>query len=137
MKFWLVKSEPETFSYAQQAALGKKGGGWEGVRNHQAKNNMMAMSVGDQVLFYHSGDEKAVVGLIEVIEPYQPDPTDETGKFGMVKVRAIQALQKPVTLAMIKSDPAFEGLALIRHTRLSVMPVEPAHFERIKNLGGI
>lgn len=137
MAYWLFKSEPGTWSWDDQVRAGKKGTGWDGVRNHQAANNMKAMKTGDLGFFYHTVDEKRIVGIVEVIGEYRPDPTDESGRFGLVDVRAVEALPRPVTLAEIKADPKLDGIALKRHSRLSVMPVAPAHWAHIRRLGGI
>lgn len=123
MRYWLVKSEPEEWSWDDQVAKGDAGEGWTGVRNHQAAANLKAMQIGDRAFFYHSGKERAVVGIAEVVGTWQPDPTDATGKFGMVVLRALEALPRPVTLAEIKADPALAELPLIRQSRLSVMPI--------------
>jgi len=123
MRYWLVKSEPEEWSWDDQVAKGEAGEGWTGVRNHQAAANLKAMQIGDQAFFYHSGKERAVVGIAEVVGTWQPDPTDRDGKFGMVVLRALEALPRPVTLADIKADPALADLPLIRQSRLSVMPI--------------
>ena len=121
MQYWLVKSEPESWSWDDQVRVGVEG--WNGVRNYQAANNMKAMVVGDRGFFYHSVDEKRIVGIVEVIETYHPDPTDESGRFGMVTIKAIKPVEKPVTLAEIKAEPELEGFALVRQSRLSVVPV--------------
>jgi predicted RNA-binding protein with PUA-like domain len=131
---WLVKSEPEEWSFNDQMARGTAGEGWTGVRNHQAAGHLKAMRVGDHAFFYHSGSERAVVGIVEVTEPWQPDPTDSTGRFGMVVVRALEPRPRPVTLAEIKADPALADLALVRQSRLSVMPIPEAAWQRILGL---
>ncbi len=123
MAYWLFKSEPGTWSFADQLAKGAEGEGWDGVRNWQAANNMKAMQVGELGFFYHSVNEKQIVGIVRVIEPYQPDPTDASGRFGMVRVEAVCAVTKPVTLAEIKAEPRLANLALVRQSRLSVVPV--------------
>jgi len=123
MAYWLFKSEPGAWSWDDQVAKGGVGEGWNGVRNYQAANNMKAMAVGDRGFFYHSVDEKRIVGIVEVIETYHPDPTDESGRFGMVTIKAIKPVAKPVTLADIKAEPRLEGFALVRQSRLSVVPV--------------
>ena len=133
MAYWLVKSEPETWSWSDHVAAGVEG--WDGVRNHQAANNLKAMRVGDQVFFYHSQKGKEIVGIVEVVREYYPDPSDASGRFGMVDLRAVRPLEKPVPLALIKQDPEFAAFLLVRHTRLSVMPVEAAHWRRICQLG--
>lgn len=137
MAFWLFKSEPGTWSWEDQIKAGDRGAEWDGVRNHQAANNMKAMTKGDKGFFYHSVNEKRIVGIVEVIREYYPDPTDESGRFGMVDVRALQSLPEPVTLAQIKLDPDLEGIALVRQSRLSVMPIDRRHWARICKLGGL
>ena len=131
MQYWLLKSEPGTWSWDDQMAKGDEGEGWDGVRNHQASNNMKAMELGDLCFFYHSVNEKRIVGIVEVIELYHPDPTDSTGRFGMVTVKAVRPVQKPVTLAEIKANPALEGIALVRQSRLSVLPLSPGHWDEL------
>ena len=137
MNHWLFKTEPDTWSWQMQVARGKQGEGWNGVRNHQAANNMKAMRKGDQGFFYHTGEERRIVGIVKVIEEYQPDPTDESGRFGMVRVMAQAALAKPVTLAEIKAEPRLAELALVRHSRLSVMPIPAPAWKFICNMGGV
>ena len=136
-QYWLVKSEPTAWSWDQMVAAGAEGTGWTGVRNHLAKQQMMAMKKGDLAFFYHSNFGKEVVGIVEVIATYHPDPTDSTGKFGMVDVRAVEPLKRPVTLEEIKADPRFADMALVKLTRLSVQPVTPDHFQAIRALGGL
>lgn len=133
-RFWLVKSEPETFGWDQQVANGVEP--WTGVRNHAAKNNLKAMRLGDRAFFYHSNTGRAVVGVVEVVREAYPDPTAGSGDWVCVDMRAVGKMLAPVTLAAIKADPALEGLALIRQSRLSVMPVTAAHWDRICQLGG-
>ena len=135
MAYWLLKSEPSSYSWKQMAKDGRTF--WSGVRNHQAANNMKAMKKGDRAFFYHSGDEKAVVGTVEIIKEYYPDHTDDTGKFGMVDVQAGTALQTPVTLAAIKAEPKLKNLLLIRHTRLSVVPIDEPSWRLICTMGGV
>jgi predicted RNA-binding protein with PUA-like domain len=135
MAYWLVKSEPSTYSWAQMVKDGRTF--WSGVRNHQAANNMKAMKKGDHAFFYHSGDDKAVVGTVEIVREYYPDSTDETGKFGMVDVKAGTALKTPVTLAAIKAEPKLKNLLLIRHTRLSVVPIDEPSWRLICAMGGL
>lgn len=129
--YWVFKSEPGTWSWEQQCNRGDEGEGWDGVRNHQASNNMKAMHVGDLGFFYHSVNEKRIVGVVDVIETYHPDPTDETGKWGMVRLRALKTVPEPVSLADIKANPALDGLALIKQSRLSVVPVADHHWQEI------
>ena len=131
MQYWLLKSEPGTWSWDDQMAKGDEGEGWDGVRNHQASNNMKAMELGDLCFFYHSVNEKRIVGIVEVVELYHPDPTDPSGRFGMVTVKAVRPVAKPVTLAEIKANPALEGIALVRQSRLSVLPLSPEHWNEL------
>ncbi len=123
MAHWLVKSEPSEWSFADQIAAGEKGASWSGVRNHAAKLNLVAMKVGEQAFFYHSNEGKAIVGIVAVSKPYYPDPTDESGRFGMVDVKAIGALERPVTLETIKADKRLAKMILVVNSRLSVQPV--------------
>jgi predicted RNA-binding protein with PUA-like domain len=135
MNYWLMKSEPSAWSWEMQVK--KKVESWNGVRNYQAANNMKAMKLGDRAFFYHSVDEKQIVGIVEVCKLYHPDPTDETGKFGMVSVKALTPLKTPVTLAMIKAEPKLKDLALLRQSRLSVSPVDAASWKLICKMGGV
>lgn len=135
MQYWLIKSEPSTWSWDDQVARGDAGEGWDGVRNYQAANNMKAMALGDLVFFYHSVNEKQIVGIVEVCALYHPDPTDASGRFGMVSVKAVTAMTRPVTLATIKSDPRLQDMALVKQARLSVTPVTADQWEIILALG--
>lgn len=137
MAYWLFKSEPETWSWEQQKKKGAKGEPWSGVRNHQAANNMKAMKKGDRGFFYHSGDERRIVGIVEVIGAYRPDPTDETGKFGLVDVKAVADLPRPVSLAEAKTDPRLADMTLVKFSRLSVQPVTDAQWQIVCALGGM
>ena len=137
MNYWLLKTEPETFSWAMQKKKGAKGEPWSGVRNHTAKRNMMAMKKGDLGFFYHTGEEKAVVGIVEVIGEYQPDPTDETGVFGLVVVKAVKDMPKPVTLADCKANPKLKDMSLVTSFRLSVQPVTAAQWKEVCRMGGV
>lgn len=137
MAVWLFKSEPGAWSWEDQVKRGPAGEPWTGVRNHQAANNMKAMAVGDLGFFYHSVDEKRIMGLVRVTESYQPDPTDPSGRFGMVRVAALRALPRPVSLSEIKAEPALSGLLLVRQSRLSVMPIPEEAFTRILAMGGL
>ena len=123
MAYWLFKSEPNTWSWDDQLAKADAGEGWDGVRNHQAGNNMKKMEIGDLGFFYHSVSEKQIVGIVDVIEKWHLDPTDPSGKFGMVTVRAVTSVTAPVTLAQIKAEPRLADFALVRQSRLSVVPV--------------
>src|SRR5262249_40613660 len=120
MAHWLLKSDPETWSWDDQIKAAKKGTFWDGVRNHSAKLNLMAMQGGEQAFFYHSGDEKKIVGIVEITKPHSPDPTDPSGKFGMVDVRALAELKEPVPLGAIKADPRLANMELVINSRLSV-----------------
>jgi predicted RNA-binding protein with PUA-like domain len=133
MAHWLIKTEPSSWSWQQQLAAGDKGTFWSGVRNHLAKKHLKEMQVGDEAFFYHSGEEKAVVGIVEIIKAYYPDPSDKTGVFGMVDVKAVKPLAKPVTLAEIKADPRLKDMVLVKSSRLSVQPV--SHAEWLAVLG--
>lgn len=137
MKYWLLKSEPGSWSWQDQQAAGSAGTDWDGVRNWQAAANMKAMALGDPGFFYHSVREKRLVGIVEVCGLYRPDPSDPSGRFGMVRVRALQTLPAPVTLAQIKADPAFGALALVRQSRLSVAPVDEESWRLLCRLGGV
>ena len=123
MNYWLFKSEPSSWSWQDQLNRGKKGEGWDGVRNYQASNNMKKMKIGDQGFFYHSVTEKKIVGIVEVIKEYVPDPTDKTKKFGMVTVRALKTLNKGVSLQDIKENKKLTDFIMLRQNRLSVLPV--------------
>jgi predicted RNA-binding protein with PUA-like domain len=123
VRCWLLKTEPDVFSWADLEARGAAGEPWTGVRNHQAKNHLAAMSVGDAALIYHTGDEKRVMGRAEVIRSAYPDPTDPTGTFVCVDVRAGAALARAVSLAELKANPALSAMMLVRAPRLSVQPV--------------
>jgi predicted RNA-binding protein with PUA-like domain len=134
MAHWLVKSEPTAYSWDKMVA--DKRTHWNGVRNFQAAASLKAMKVGDTCFFYHSNEERAVVGVVEIVKTYYPDPSDETGKFGMVDVKAHKRLKQPVTLATIKADPELATLALVRQSRLSVMPIDAKAWTKIVKLGG-
>lgn len=136
MKHWLFKSEPNTFSWDDLVAKGKKGEEWDGVRNHLAKNQMQAMKKGDLGFFYHSVNEKQVVGVCEVIAEAHPDSTDGTGKWFCVDVRAIGPMPEPVTLATIKEQPKLAEMMLVKNSRLSVQPVTTAEWKLVCKLGG-
>jgi predicted RNA-binding protein with PUA-like domain len=137
MAYWLFKTEAETFSWEMQKKKGAKGEPWSGVRNHTAKNNMKAMRKGDLGFFYHTGEEKAVVGIVEVIGEYRPDPTDEKGIFGLVVVKAVKDMPKPVTLAACKANPKLKEMSLLRWPRLSVQPVTEAEWKEVCRMGGL
>ena len=134
-KYWLLKSEPSTWSWEDQLRKGDKGEGWDGVRNYQASNNMKEMRVGDLAFFYHSVKEKQIVGIVDIIKTYHPDPTDKTNRFVMVTVKAIKSLEVPVTLKRIKEESSLSNLALVRQSRLSVVPVSEEEWNIILKLG--
>jgi len=136
MNYWLFKTEAETFSWEMQKKRGAKGEPWSGVRNFAAAKHMKAMKKGDLGFFYHTGDEKQIVGIVEVIAEYKPDSTDETGKFGLVDVKAVKDVARPVTLAQVKADPKLKNMVLAREPRLSVQPVTEAEWKHICKLGG-
>jgi len=131
--YWLMKSEPGAWSWDDQVKAGTAE--WDGVRNYQAANNMKAMKLGDRAFFYHSVNEKRIVGIVEVAREYYPDPSDASGRFGMVDVKALRPLAAPVSLAQIKQEPRLADLALIRQSRLSVMPVPEAAWRLICRMG--
>ncbi len=137
MAHWLYKSEPSVWSWDQQVAQGDKGTFWNGVRNHVAKQNLMAMRLGEQGFFYHSNEGKAVVGIVEVIKEYYPDHTDESGRFGMVDVKAVKAFPRPVTLDEIKRRPGLEKMILVNNSRLSVQPVTDEEWAIVCKMGGL
>ena len=137
MAHWLVKSEPSSWSWTQMVEAGARGTHWNGVRNHLAKQQLMAMKVGEQAFFYHSNEGKEIVGIVEIIKPFYPDPSDPTGKFGMVDVRAVKPVPKPVTLAEVKATPALAKMSLVTSMRLSVQPVTDAEWKLICKMGGL
>ncbi len=133
MAFWLVKSEPDAFSWDQQVANGVEP--WTGVRNAMARNNLRAMKPGDRAFFYHSNVGKEIVGVVEVVRGAYPDPTAEKGDWVAVDVRAVGPMPKPVSLAAIKADPDFAEFALVRQSRLSVMPVPAQLWKKLCRMG--
>ncbi len=135
MAHWLLKTEPESYSWAELVKKGAKGDVWSGVRNHIAKSNLTKMKNGERVFFYHTGDEKQIVGVAEVTREHYPDPTDPTGKFVAVDVKAVAALPQPVTLAEIKADKRLKDMALVRQARLSVQPVSDAEWAIVGKAG--
>ena len=136
MAYWLLKTEPDTFSWHTQVERGAKGEPWTGVRNFTARRHMKEMKKGDRAFFYHTGDEKQVVGIAEVIRESYPDPTDKEGKFLAVDVKAIEPLPKPVTLADIKAEARLKDMALVKYSRLSVQPVTAAEWKIVCHMGG-
>lgn len=137
MAHWLLKSEPNSWSWQQQVEAGARGTPWNGVRNHSAKQNLMAMKVGDQAFFYHSGEGKEIVGIVAVTKPYYPDPTDETGTFGIVDVRADKPLKTSVSLTAIKAEPRLKDMVLVNNSRLSVQPVTEAEWKLVCKMGRV
>ena len=135
MNHWLVKTEPESFSWDMQVAHDVEP--WTGVRSHQAKRNLAAMAIGDLVFFYHSNIGKEIVGVVRVVRDAYPDTTAESGDWVCVDVQAVHPFKRAVTLAEMKADPALEGFALLKYSRLSVVPVEPAFWAHICKLGGV
>jgi len=135
MAYWLVKSEPDAFSWDQQVANGVEP--WTGVRNALAANNLKAMAKGDRAFFYHSNIGKEIVGIVQVVRTAYPDPTDETGRWVCVDMKAVKPVPKPVTLAAVKAEPALAELALVRQSRLSVMPVSEPHWKLLCRMAGL
>ena len=136
MAYWLVKSEPGSWSWQQQVKAGAKGEPWTGVRNHTAKQNLMKMQKGDRAFFYHSGAGKDIVGIAEVVREHYPDPTDKTGTFVVVDLKAVAPLPQPVTLAAIKADAKLKDMALVKFSRLLVQPVTADQWKRVCQMGG-
>ena len=135
MAHWLVKSEPGAWSWDDQVKAGRTH--WNGVRNYQASNNLKAMRLGDRAFFYHSVSERRIVGVVEVVREYYPDDSDESGRFGMVDFQMVGPLATPISLDTIKVDPRLNHLALVRQSRLSVMPIDDPAWDLICALGGI
>jgi len=137
MNYWLVKSEPSSWSWDQQVAKGAKGEAWTGVRNHTAKLNLMKMKKGDRAFFYHSNEGKEIVGIVEIIKEHYPDPSDASGKFVCVDIKADKPLKTPVTLDAVKTDKKLANMALIKLSRLSVQPVTAEEWKIVCKMGGI
>ena len=136
MAYWLIKSEAETWSWEDQVKSGAKGEPWTGVRNHIAKRNLRGMKKGDRAFFYHTGEERRIAGIVEVIRESYPDPTDSTGKFLAVDVKALKPMPKPVTLADIKAEKKLKDMAVVKYSRLSVQPVTPEEWQIVCRMGG-
>lgn len=136
MAHWLLKSDPGTWSWRDQMKTGENGTCWDGVRNHSAKLNLMAMRAGELAFFYHSGEAREIVGIVEITKPYYPDPTDKTGKFGMVDVRAVETLKEPVTLDAIKQHPRLTNMELVKNSRLSVQKVSEEEWNIVRAMTG-
>ena len=134
MAHWLVKSEPDAFSWDQQVRNGVEP--WTGVRNHVAKKHLQAMRLGDRAFFYHSNVGKEIVGVVEVVREAYPDPTAQSGNWVCVDMRTVGPMPKPVSLAAIKAEPRLKDLLLVRQGRLSVSPVSPEAWELISRMGG-
>ena len=137
MNYWLFKSEPASWSWEEQKKTGRIGEGWDGVRNYQASNNMKKMKVGDYGFFYHSVTEKKIVGIVEVIKEYHPDPTDKSNKFGMVRVRSLKSLPIPVKLSDIKKNKLLQDFQMIKQARLSVVPVKKKEWDEICKMANL
>ena len=135
MNYWLVKSEPNTWSWDDHVKKGVEH--WDGVRNYQASNNMKAMRIGDQAFFYHSVKETRIVGIVEVVKEYYPDHTDSTGRFGMVDFKAVKPVPNPVTLQEIKAHPDLQDLPLVKQSRLSVSPIGEKEWSIICKMAGL
>jgi predicted RNA-binding protein with PUA-like domain len=134
MAFWLMKSEPDAFSWDDLVARGKKGEEWDGVRNYQARNNMREMKLGDRVFFYHSNIGKEIVGIAEVCAEAHPDSTTDDDRWECVDIRAVEKLPRPVTLAEIKATPELAEMALVKSMRLSVQPVTETEWEIVRRM---
>jgi predicted RNA-binding protein with PUA-like domain len=137
MAYWLLKTEPDVFSWDEQVKRGAKGEPWTGVRNFTARKHMTEMKKGDQALFYHTGDERQVVGIVEVIREAYPDPTDDKGVFKSLDVKAVKPVPKPVTLAAVKAEPRLKDMALVKYSRLSVQPVTAQEWKIVCTMGGL
>jgi predicted RNA-binding protein with PUA-like domain len=137
MNYWLVKSEPSSWSWDQQVAKGAKGEAWTGVRNFTARQNLVKMKTGDRAFFYHSNEGKEIVGIAEIIKEAYPDPSDKTGKFVCVDLKADKPLKTPVTMAAIKADKRLADMALVKYSRLSVQPVTADEWKIVCTMGGI
>ena len=136
MAFWLLKSEPGSWSWVDQVAAGPAGTAWDGVRNHLAQMHLRAMAAGDLAFFYHSNQGRAVVGIVEVAGGLRADPGDVSGRFGLVDVRAAAPFARPVTLDEIRSDPRLAKMVLVTNSRLSVQPVTPEEWKIVSAMGG-
>ena len=135
MAYWLLKSEPASYSWDQLVADRRTH--WNGVRNFQAANNLRAMKNGDRAFFYHSNEGKDIVGVVEIVRPFYPDPSDASGKFGMVDVAPVMPVKQPVSLAEMKGVPELAGMSLLRQSRLSVCPVSDAEWAVICRMAGV
>jgi len=137
MAYWLFKTESDAFSWDEQKAKGAAGQEWDGVRNFQARSNMRAMKKGDCGFFYHTGDEKRVVGIVEVIAEAHPETKDKTGTWECVDLKAVADVPNPVTLAEIKAEPRLKEMVLVKNSRLSVQPVRKEEWDLVCKMGGV
>jgi predicted RNA-binding protein with PUA-like domain len=137
MAYWLLKTEAETFSWDDQKERGAKGEPWTGVRNFTARRHLKEMKKGDLAFFYHTGDEKRIVGIVEVIREAYPDPTDEEGKFVCVDVKAVKPVPNPVTLAAVRAEKRLKDMVLVHQPRLSVQPVTDEEWAIVCEMGGV
>jgi predicted RNA-binding protein with PUA-like domain len=135
MAYWLVKSEPSSYSWDQMVADGQTN--WNGVRNAQALNNLRAMQAGERAFFYHSGEGREIVGIVEIVKPFYPDPGDKSGKLGMVDVKPVMPVAAKVGLPAMRSRPELSGMSLLRQSRLSVCPVSTNEWKVICAMAGI
>ena len=135
MQYWLMKSEPSAYSWQQLNKDGKTG--WTGVRNFQASANMKKMQKGDRAFFYHSNEGLEIVGIMEIAKEYHPDPTDKTGKFGMVEVKPVAPVPTPVSMKEIKATPSLKDMVLVKNSRLSVQPVTAAEWKQVCKMGRV
>jgi predicted RNA-binding protein with PUA-like domain len=137
MAYWLLKTEPDAYSWNDQVKKGVKGEPWTGVRNFTARRHLKEMKKGDRAFFYHTGDERQVVGIVEVIRESYPDPTDAKGVFVVVDIKALQPMKTPVTLAEIKDTAKLKDMALVKYSRLSVQPVTASEWALVCKMGGV
>ena len=137
MSYWLLKSEPDVWSFDQQTNAGPKGSMWDGVRNYQAANNLKKMKIGDLCFFYHSNIGKEIVGVVEVIKEHYLDKTDKSGRFVAVTVKFLKKLNKPIKLEEIKKNKELGHLSLIKQSRLSVMPIDSKSWKILNKMGNI
>ena len=137
MKYWLIKTEPEEWSWKQQVKLENKGAEWSGVRNFQAAKNLQNMKVGDKCFFYHTGKEKKIIGIVKVIKEHFRDKTDKTNKFVSVIIKALYPLKREVSLKEIKKNRVFRDFSLVKQSRLSVMKVDLKHWKKICKMGKV
>lgn len=135
MTYWLLKSEPSSYSWDQLVADGRTR--WDGVRNPQALNNLKAMKTGDKAFFYHSNEGKQIIGIAEIVRTFYPDPADKTGKLGMVDIKPVAPVKTPVGLPAMRANPALSGLSLLKQSRLSVCPVTDSEWSAICEMAGI